>query len=548
VNLVKGPGGYFDKIYEYSKSYKKKVYVSGGTTKTPAKDKDGNVIPGKFTTTKPVYSVKTVTRDLGTKELLYLLMGETNCEILADILEVSKGDAFIDVLNLTDEDRILEFFKFLLDHVDIFEVITTLKDKDCPIDPCSLAEEDVKKEVTAVLNNLCSIINPAVGIPAIPMDFLMSKLGISALINAGIKQQFAFLKQKYYDFLGNPPYCKCGGGIMSGPVMNYPPPAPNQRHFGMYNSLQTRLRPALIKQGVGAESFDTIYGNFAKNVLFRGTSPGTIDTCINKGQTPVVPFWPYDHVDFKFGGTLDEECTDEPFSDTYNLIFKKGFDLTSEYMETVGKYAAEVQSRLVTQEQNIANERRNRKSTEKGEEANTNPCCKYNPDDSLGVAVDIYNQVDGGWDEQQLYYILPNLTPAERCYICRSNYFMHAIETDIDEHVIDHVGNWDEEEGTLFRIFLNCEEFGISTFVGRCHKGNCAFKDIAQEFQNLGATSTQGAEGWNDIQKRIDKNEVPDVLTGKNRDNYTGKMKMVTDANGKQTTLIKLAEGGGCPG
>ena len=538
VQLIKGPGGYFDKIYEYSKSYKKKVYISGATDKKPAVDKDGKTIPGKFTTSKPAYAIHDFQRELGTKELLYLMMGETNCEILGDILAVSKDAAYADVLNLSDEDKILEFFQFLFNYVDVLEVITTLKDVDCPIDPCSLEDEGVKSEVTATLNNLCSLLNPAVGIPAIPMDFLASQMGISAMINAGIKKQFSFLKQKYYDFLGNPPYCKCGSKYLSGPLFA-PFVAPNQKSFELYNSLYVRLRPLLLKEGIKDTDFDKFYGNFAQHVLFRGTLPGKADGCLKKG--PVIPFWPYDSVDFKFGGTLDEECTDEPFIDTFNLIFKKGFDITRDDMNSIGEYIAEIQPKLITIEQNISKERANRKKTPSDEPTGlVNPCCKLanydigwsNPDPPNMAITKIFQQVAyTGADYPEIYEDLMGLTPEDRCWICKNEAMMYEIEDDVDEEW----GNWDEELGALFRIFLDCEEFGLPTYTARKDTD----KEIVSEFQDL--AKGQGAEGWKDIQKRVKDKQAPNVLKGKTQSQYGPKVKYVTGPDGKPNTLAVLA-------
>ena len=471
LRLVKGPGGYFDKIYDFSTTFKKKVFIP--------KSKP------------PVYKMEDTPRDLGTKELLYLVMGETNCEILEDILKVSTSDAaFVNYLNLNDIDKILNFFKFLGNYVDVFAVIEASKPVDCP-DPCLEVDESTKEEVTSVLNNLCSALNPAIGVPPIPTNMILSKLGLLDLIGDGIKAQFAFLKSKYYDFLGNPPYCGCDGFTPSGPV-HPPAKAPNQYYFEMQNSIFYKLKGKIASAGssiVSDADFDKYYRKFIVEVLSRGGAGGS-STKECPATSPFTPFWPYDNIDFNVDGTLADDCVDESFLEVYNAVFKEGFDLAPEDLKDVSTYIEEIKEQLTATETKLLMERANRAGP--GEEEADGPCCKFKdfthtrktppgswdiiepaPGDASNAAeaalIDklhtLHNSTLGADDEALIYATVGSMTLEEKCYVCRRTAFVDGVSILA---YYETYNDLNEGEVDIVKAYLNCNQF--DTDVSKCPK------------------------------------------------------------------------------
>jgi hypothetical protein len=84
----------------------------------------------------------------------------------------------------------------------------------------------------------------------------------------------------------------------------------------------------------------------------------------------------------------------------------------------------------------------------------------------------IYNGLHTGWgpggnDLGQVWNGLKHLTPAGRCHICRREDFFESqslldwIEEDISE------AGEDEELAIMVRAWLNCEELGTQTYLGK---------------------------------------------------------------------------------
>ena len=355
---------FFEDAFAYSTSYKKKTYV-------PKTD-------------PPKYELQDAPRDLGTKELIYLMLGETNCHIIQDIKSVLKSKKeFGDYLNLGTQDQIIDFFQFLFNYVNLYEVIKKLKPKDCPVDPCVQIDNEVKEEITAVVNNLCAALNPAAGMPPVPLEAIMDKLGITDIMNAGIKSQFSMLKAKYKDLLGNPSYDDADGPYFGAKVTDIPPKDDQITSYEMYTSIMTELIPNLVENygglGLSKGQLTGIYKNFVGSVLF--VHPGWK----NLGAV-APPDWYYDNVDFNTkmqGSTLADTCTDETFVETFNHLFKEGFEISTDSLDKAGKYAAEVQSSLFSIQNKLIEERSKRGKKKIVVDVvvppttSGNPCCKH---------------------------------------------------------------------------------------------------------------------------------------------------------------------------
>jgi|10_taG_2_1085330.scaffolds.fasta_scaffold07889_2 hypothetical protein len=448
--------GFFKNINDWTGNYKKKTLIVGSKP--------------------PEFELKDATRELGTGEIIYLMMGNANCLVIGDVLAVAKGETeFVEYLNLTDADKILEFFQFLYTYVNVFDVVESAKPKDCPVDPCVEMDNEQKDKILGALDGICGIMNPAMGLPPVPIDAISSRLGLTDLMAQGVKGQFGLLKKKYFEFLGNPPFWGPGmPKVPGGPVMAMPPPIKNANSFQMHFAIYNYLWPVLSKQLEMFEpsnknnpdardaKFDAIYGDFINKVMWRGGGG--------------IPAWPYDNIDFasKFqGATLADECTEETFVETFSLALKKEFRFSDwrHYMKDGQKYISLIEKNLPIIEQNLITERfarpldpakieeftgkmNNCCAEDKDGSAckkNLNsPCCgdsfkgytfkvhkfdylsTYGLDDmavpgpgaSPGEKLEnkmynMYNEMHGSDDEADLNAIAKKLSKEERCYICK---------------------------------------------------------------------------------------------------------------------------------
>jgi len=172
---------YFTSIFNFSKKYKKQ----------------------KLNTKKKIYEKVPATRDLGTKEIAYMMLGEYNCLTMADLLEIGKMPKYAK-LKLDTEKRIIAFFKFLAKYVNLFKVIEDHQSKECPPDPCQVIDKEMKDEALGYLAELCKIINMSTSAPPIPVNNILGTLGMDNLFSEGIKAQFDHLKNDYLILLGFP--------------------------------------------------------------------------------------------------------------------------------------------------------------------------------------------------------------------------------------------------------------------------------------------------------------------------------------------------------
>ena len=157
----------------------------------------------QFNTKTKKYETVKATRELGTKELIYLMLGEFHCYTIADLIEIGKEQQF-KVLRLDTEKRILKFFTFLKNDLNIFETVEAAKPKDCPAGPCQKIDSDIKKEAQAYLAEVCEVLNMNVRVPPIPLNTILNGLGMNSLFSQGVQAQFDQLKTEYQIYLGFP--------------------------------------------------------------------------------------------------------------------------------------------------------------------------------------------------------------------------------------------------------------------------------------------------------------------------------------------------------
>lgn len=266
---------YFKSIYSYvSEPFNKKIY-------DPKEKK---------------YIDQQSTRELGTKELTFLMLGEFNCFTIQDLINIGSRNEF-KVLGLDNENKIRAFFTFLGSYIDPIEVVTKLKEEACPPKPCEEAEAEVITNVQSKMSELCKILNlERSGLPPIPINKILETIGLQDLFNQGIKEQFKQLKTEQLLFLGFPS------------ITNYPTPESLSPFLPVENKNLNDYELWTSQKLNNEELF--------KKYLLRGG--------------PKL-FWKYDNYDLNknlVGSTLEDVCgEDEMFTETYVYIFKDLFGL-----------------------------------------------------------------------------------------------------------------------------------------------------------------------------------------------------------------------------
>lgn len=433
---------YFDSIRAYeSDSYKKQVFIP----KT-----------GKYT-------IVEATRKLGTKELIYMMFGEYTCLTMADLIRVGTEQSFVlgqdgkrlniqfEELSLNSEKRIVEFFKFLGVDFDPIATINKLKKKDCPPLPCEGADEELINNVNARLAELCKMLNFKSGLPPIPINKILSSIGLGDLFNDGIKEQFKQLKTEQLLYLGFP---SVGNYPSSTDLNPFPPPENNNLNDYELWTQQEVSNKKLFEE-----------------FLLRGGPPLQ---------------WKYDEYNLNKdlqGSTLEDVCgEEETFEETFIHIFNDVFELDyAKIQETTQQKQKDYKKQY---EERVKFEYDRRAPTD----AEQNPCCKFKdveftiaaePGDSTLVAgpnvgdsdisileqkvKDIYNEAKGA-GSGNLAFLGFTLTREQRCWICKRKNIFSQDNKSLLAYIDSDGGEGDD--GEAFKQALNCKEFGYNQIDG----------------------------------------------------------------------------------
>ena len=443
---------YFNAIFQFkSEPFKKQIF-------DPKQEKF------VFIENDPVTGKK-IRRELGTKEMVYMLLGEYNCLTMADLISIGRRDEF-KLLRLNTEERIAEFYKFIGVGFDAFAAIESLK--TCPPEPCAQLDAEVVDATQKRLAQLCKILNFKSGLPPIPITELLKQLKLDELLNKGIQQQFSQLRTEYLLFLGFP-------SVASFPsqedINPFPPEQTNDlKDFELYTS-----------------------GRISDKQLFK--------KFMLRNQSEDKLFWEYDEIDLNKnlkGAKLDDVCgEDETFEQTFAFIYDKIFNLKESDVSEKGinilkdGYKKSFESRV---KQEYA-----RRATEQG---TTNPCCKY-PNKGAAVTYDpdkytspafigTTPNVGGGYvpipalDDitalgnvlHGIYYTIGDikddvdefkdrmykLTPEERCYICRRENFRDG--NSLLYYLEESFGGGEDPGTGFIQSVLKCQQFGFTDVKG----------------------------------------------------------------------------------
>jgi len=430
---------YFNEIFDFkSEPFTKQLF-------------DPNTSKFVFADIDPTTGEK-ITRELGTKEMIYMLFGEYNCFTMADLLSIGKREKF-KLLRLNTEKRIVDFYRFIGVDFDAFSAIDQLK--VCPPEPCEKLDKNAVDATQKRLSELCKILNYKSGLPPIPINEILKQLKLDQLFNQGVEQQFKILKNEYLLYLGFP-------SLKSFPnTDSITPFLPEET-----NSLNDYR---LYSEEIGQKVF--------KNFLLRNPSEDKL-------------FWEYDNIDLNKnlqGSTLEDVCgEDETFEQTFVFIFNEIFKLdannptAAELNQLKDEYKKHYEKRVKEEYEVRPPE----------VEGTSNPCCKFkntsvvqsqleDGDDPASKATtypsnatteeirlvdkmkEIYAEAEGG-GSGQLSTIGLGLSLEEKCYICRrTQWFGKGNKSSLLAFL--------SGEGSEFEDFLNvinCKQFGFTSKKG----------------------------------------------------------------------------------
>ena len=420
---------YFSTIYGYkSEVYKKK----------------------QFNTATKKYELVDATRELGTKELIYLMLGEFNCHTMADMIKIGSEQQFR-VLKLDTEKRILKFFAFLKEDLNVFQLVDDAKPKDCPAGPCQKIDSSVNQQAQVYLAEICQVLNIDTGVPPIPLNNILNTLGLNKLFNQGIQAQFDQLKTEYQIYLGFPSLAEYPKKEDLNPIL--PTEHGKNTDYDVWNN---KLKPA---------------ESFFKKYLMNGGPP------LN---------WKYENIDLSKklkGQTLADICgADEVFEVTYGHTITDIFGLN---MAAIGSKTEAKKKVYAKQYENSIK----KMFAVRGEGFTgiANPCCKFKDFNytlqseglvdlditALGPPAEndppgyqalrsklhkLWEATRGytaGTDNDAVWDITGTMTAAEKCYVCRRINFVDG--RDIFKDIEDDMSG---TELQLVYSKLSCEQFG----------------------------------------------------------------------------------------
>ena len=219
-----------------------------------------------------------------------------------DLKKIGQQEKYA-ILDLATEQKIKTFFTFIGGSIDPIEVVTRLKNPECPSDPCEqIVIEGVKDRMT----DLCEVLNlQKSGLPPIPINKILKAIGLDQLFNKGIQSQFKQLKTEQLLYLGFP------SEVQYPTVASINEFLPEEKYSLLDYDLLNK------NDKINTEIFNK---NVFRNYYLRGGS--TLK-------------WKYDEPNLNqklVGSTLEDICGDgESFEETFVHIFNDVFkeDLNS---------------------------------------------------------------------------------------------------------------------------------------------------------------------------------------------------------------------------
>ena len=98
--------------------------------------------------------------------------------------------------DLSTESKILEFWKYLGDNIDIFGILQKARDdEDCIPEFCITRDKWAKEQFIDLNNQLCALLNPKIGLPDISIESLLEGIGANKAIVDTMQLQVGTLSE-----------------------------------------------------------------------------------------------------------------------------------------------------------------------------------------------------------------------------------------------------------------------------------------------------------------------------------------------------------------
>jgi hypothetical protein len=116
--------------------------------------------------------------DVGQEEFIFLFLGQAKCDIIRKIQDVQQTET---VFKFKTDNQIINFFSYLGSFINFIEILQDSRAEICPPDPCDIKPSEIEG-ILASVNNLCALLNPALGLPPLPLGSIMDAAGVNDFI------------------------------------------------------------------------------------------------------------------------------------------------------------------------------------------------------------------------------------------------------------------------------------------------------------------------------------------------------------------------------
>lgn len=140
------------------------------------------------------------------EEFIFLFLGQGSCNIVNKILTQNSTLALQSRgVKLNNEQEILTFFQVIGSFINFVEILNKSKADICIPDPCDLKPEQLEG-VLSNINNLCTLLNPKLGLPPLPLGALMEAAGVNDFIVDSTYESYKTiptLNESYQDYIND---------------------------------------------------------------------------------------------------------------------------------------------------------------------------------------------------------------------------------------------------------------------------------------------------------------------------------------------------------
>ncbi len=125
------------------------------------------------------------------RQILLLLIGEVECSIINQLIEVNKKVN----IGLDTEKKIILFFNFLREQINMIGILENSKDLECIPDFCIETTQKAEQDIKDAIDKYCRLLNPKIkeALNAIKMEDFLEDIGLTSVVSDGTK---ALLKKR----------------------------------------------------------------------------------------------------------------------------------------------------------------------------------------------------------------------------------------------------------------------------------------------------------------------------------------------------------------